>query len=438
MKRTLFRLCATIGCAAALTLAAFAQSTPQKALSDINAARVAASNEARQNNRQVDIAALNARIKEIANEAIGSRTVATTDAKEAYDWAQVFTEAGRHEEACELCEKFLTTNPDPQARFRAQSLMLRNCATLGEAHMIAMVLPSVTPPDANASSSLISNTIYLYLDIVEKEEGPAAALRLLDQVASKAVYEDVDVLAKRNWEAVKRQMQQQGQTIPEDEAAEIAKLRPRAEATLIQQKFTIVEKRAELLSNMGQRPEAIKLLKEYAAAIDPASPAANTVKMAVTRTELVGAPAKPFTVGKTIGDFKSIESLKGKVVLVDFFAHWCGPCIAAFPDMIKMYNDLHDKGLEIVGVTRYYGYYGSERNLAPEVEFAKVIEFKDQHKLPWPVAYVEPTDFTAYGITGIPTIAVIDRQGNVHSLKIGYSADSFAKFRKEVEALLSK
>ncbi|MCH8274059.1 MAG: hypothetical protein IH851_04650 [Armatimonadetes bacterium] len=110
--------------------------------------------------------------------------------------------------------------------------------------------------------------------------------------------------------------------------------------------------------------------------------------------------------------------------------------------MIQMYDDLHSQGLEIVGVTKYYGWYGTEyrdkRDMPKDDEFARMKEFMVEHSLPWPVLFGDPANFDDYGVTGIPHVTVIDREGNVHTIEIGYRAENFAEFRKEVEALLAR
>jgi len=92
-----------------------------------------------------------------------------------------------------------------------------------------------------------------------------------------------------------------------------------------------------------------------------------------------------------------------------------------------------------VAVTSYYGYLGNERNLTEEQEFAKMKDFIAEKGEPWPMVFGDrTTNGGNYGVSGIPHWAVLDREGKVAFIQIGYSPELFKGFRKKVEELVGK
>lgn len=134
----------------------------------------------------------------------------------------------------------------------------------------------------------------------------------------------------------------------------------------------------------------------------------------------------------------SVEKLKGKVVLVDFFATWCRPCIIAFPHIREWSEKYAKDGLVVVGLTNYQGRYEGAA-LQPEAEFAKLRDdFMPKHKVTWFVG-VEKSGrktFDAYDVSGIPHMVLIDRKGQIRYTKTG--ASDYEKTEEMIRQLLAE
>ena len=105
------------------------------------------------------------------------------------------------------------------------------------------------------------------------------------------------------------------------------------------------------------------------------------------------------------GEKFTLASLKGKVVLIDFWATWCGPCLGEIPNMRRMYEAYHDKGFEIVG-------------LSVDEDRQALDSFLEKEKLPWIILHDEMGKNPAlieYGVMGYPTMFLMGADGKVVS-----------------------
>jgi len=123
------------------------------------------------------------------------------------------------------------------------------------------------------------------------------------------------------------------------------------------------------------------------------------------RMRLVGHPMK---VEGVLLDGKPFDwsAYKGKVVLVQFWATWCGFCVKEIPNIERCYDKYHDQGFDVVAISL-------------DRDRADLDEFLADNKLPWPILYKEgERNATAdyYGVTGLPTLILVGKDGNVVSL----------------------
>ena len=111
-------------------------------------------------------------------------------------------------------------------------------------------------------------------------------------------------------------------------------------------------------------------------------------------------------------------------------------CQRSGPDLKQLYADFHDKVLERVAGTQFYGYVAQKRNLSVEQEFAEMDTFRTEKGEPWPMIFGDRANSEAYGVSGIPHWVVLDREGNVAFIHIGYSPAIFGPFREKVAKLV--
>lgn len=138
------------------------------------------------------------------------------------------------------------------------------------------------------------------------------------------------------------------------------------------------------------------------------------------------------------GKPRTLQDLRGKVVLLDFWATWCGPCFDAFPALAEWHRDLAADGLVILGVTRYYG-NGEGFPLDNPNEIAFLKRFKEKHDLPYDfVVAKEQTSQQAYAATGLPTAVLIDRRGVIRYIESGTNPSRIEEMRAMVLRLLAE
>ena len=130
-------------------------------------------------------------------------------------------------------------------------------------------------------------------------------------------------------------------------------------------------------------------------------PQANRAEM------LIGQPAPDFALYDLNGNEVRLSDFRGKPVVLNFWATWCGPCRVEIPHVNALYDKYKEQGLVIIGVNA-------------EPDHATVRSFAEQH-ISYTVALDGGSQFQQYGVRGIPATYYIDREGIVRSRDVGFS-----------------
>lgn len=155
------------------------------------------------------------------------------------------------------------------------------------------------------------------------------------------------------------------------------------------------------------------------------------VEAAMFRVKLVGAAAPAIEGTEFIGLPKlKLSDLKGKVIMLDFLAHWCGPCIASIPETNSLKEKYEANGLVIIGLTNYYGFFEEREKLTNAEELTALKEFLSKRNVKFGVIVGPRANEAAYGVAGLPAAALIDRKGTVRYVKEG------ADYKKEIEKII--
>jgi peroxiredoxin len=150
---------------------------------------------------------------------------------------------------------------------------------------------------------------------------------------------------------------------------------------------------------------ANRFMEKYESTTDPESIQRLKIQLAQSRSFVVGSEAPDFTQKTPEGEDLSLSDLRGKVVLIDFWASWCMPCRQENPAVVKMYNKYKDKGFTVYSVSL-------------DKEKSKWLSAIQQDGLIWPnhvsdLKFWQSASAQTYGITSIPFTVLIDKDGKI-------------------------
>jgi len=141
------------------------------------------------------------------------------------------------------------------------------------------------------------------------------------------------------------------------------------------------------------------------------------------------ATGKPLDIKFTALDGRHVDlgQMRGKVVLVEFWATWCGPCVGEIPHIKETYKQFHSKGFEVIGIS-----FDSSRDSGKQA----LQRFVQKEGLPWPQYFdgkVWQNKFgIQFGIASIPTMWLVDKKGNLRN------ANARGDLQDKVEKLLAE
>jgi thiol-disulfide isomerase/thioredoxin len=131
-----------------------------------------------------------------------------------------------------------------------------------------------------------------------------------------------------------------------------------------------------------------------------------------------------FTLVSLGGEEYTLSSLKGQVVIIDFWATWCPPCRNSIPTFVKLYEKYSERGFMILGI-------GLDDEQA-------LINFKDQMKIPYPIFVGSNELAKTYGVSGIPKTIFVDKNGKVRKTQVGFAPELESQFDALVDSLLNE
>src|SRR5579863_6909834 len=152
--------------------------------------------------------------------------------------------------------------------------------------------------------------------------------------------------------------------------------------------------------------------------------AAAALAVPALAADPTGAPAPPFTLGSKAGQSVSLAQYKGQVVMLNFWASWCGPCRQEMPLLESIYRKYNRLGFTLIGV-----------NVEPDSNAANA--WLKQTPVSFPILYDKDSKVSKlYDVEGMPSTVIIDRKGNVRYRHISYKPGDEGEYLNTIRAMV--
>ena len=188
--------------------------------------------------------------------------------------------------------------------------------------MLAEVLPDVVAPNLALSQSFFQAVLMTYADAISEDGGIDAAFEAIDYAAAQVKYEAPEKYAERMLPDFKARNYKNADGSDATDAQLTAALVTNGKKINGRIAYAAADKKAAMLKDAGRTDDALQVLKEFVKDRDPANEYVAFTISTIRHMEMIGSPAASLTFDRQYGDFESLDAWKGKVVIIDFTAHW--------------------------------------------------------------------------------------------------------------------